>query len=193
MPQEFENEQQVSPSPYRFWLLWFALSLPTITVGIWLSFLTIGYIGNTLIRTIIFALIGAGVGAIQTIPLGGRIKELFWWVLVTAGGWSLGFSFADRWGVYAGLAIGLSLGFLQWLALSMSLRKSLVWIPAMLIAWGLGWFIGWQVELTGGLANYVVYLLVTAFLPAATGGAAIAWMLREDRDTELGEAPSEEA
>jgi len=177
---------ETAPSFGKFWLLWIAASLPAFMLGTWLSFLTINLFPNTLVRTALFALIGAGVGGLQALLLRRRVPELLWWVLVSAGGWALGFSFADRWGVYAGLTIGASLGLLQWMALSMSLQRALWWFPACLLGWGLGWFAAWQVDDSRSMLFYLLYMLIIALVPAITGGAAMAWLLQGGRKAEAG-------
>ncbi len=184
MTKDIAGVREMAPSFSKFWLLWSAASLPAFMLGTWLSFLTINLFPNTLVRTALFALIGAAVGGLQALLLRRRVPELLWWVLVSAGGWALGFSFADRWGVYAGLAIGASLGLLQWMTLSMSLQRALWWFPASLLGWGLGWFAAWQVDDSLSTFFYLLYLLIIALVPALIGGGVMAWLLQGERKPE---------
>lgn len=132
---------------------------------------------------------GILVGLAQFVLLRRYLPRMGWWVLTTAGGWSLGLllilpglltALTDIWGaesIYQTWAyvlgfslLGLSVGFGQWLVLRRRLPTAGWWIGANVLGFGLLGF------MTGDALGE--YFFAFGLLPAAATAATLALLMK---------------
>ncbi len=142
------------------WALWFQWIMAT-TVG-WL-------LGRFLLPNLAFVVIGLALAVLQWLILQYRLKGSRWWLIATALGWTFGsvFIMVALPGVgdfTAGVIIGASTGFSQWLILRQEVYFSGWWIVINIVAW------------TTGLA-FLPGILLTGVMPGAITGLALVLLL----------------
>lgn len=155
------SEQYNSPIDWALWFQW----IMATTVG-WL-------LGRFLLPNLAFVVIGIAMAVLQWLVLQHHLKGSRWWLIATALGWTFGSVFvtvalpgvAD---FTAGVIIGGSTGFSQWLILRQEVRWSAWWIAINIVAW------------TTGLA-LLPGILLTGVLPGAITGLALVLLLRNPR------------
>ena len=100
--------------------------------------------------TLIFAIVGAGVGMMQWLVLRRHIPQAGWWVLASAVGWGVGGQYLeglDQWAlndlgegcILAFAIVGAGVGMMQWLVLRRRTPQAGWWVLASAVGWGVGW------------------------------------------------------
>lgn len=111
-----------------------------------------------------FALGVAGIvlGMLQWVVLRQRLRQASWWILASAGGWTIGWVIIiavipPETGIPSGTVHGVALGAIQWLILQRQLYQAGWWIIISALAW------------TIALEGLTGELLVGAVVGAVTG------------------------
>jgi len=180
---------------WRTWLSWVAASTAAIVIGSVLLYALIfaakaivpGVNEDRLMGWALIPILGLMLGVAQWIILRRRVRHAGWWILATAGGWSVvmaASAFLIRvLGVAPGsesvatitmllstLVAGLWVGVLQLPVLYRYLRWSPLWIVASAAGWlTMGLAIGKSIDRTPDI-------LALGAIPAAFTGLALAWL-----------------
>ena len=186
---------QVPRHFWRTWLSWVAASTAAIVIGAVLLYALIpaaeaivpGVNEDRLMGWALIPYMGLMLGVSQWIILHRRVRHAGWWILATAGGWSIVMAASALVmsvpGVAPGsesvatitmplstLGAGLLLGVLQLPVLYRYLRWSPLWIVASAAGWlTMGLAIGKSIDRTPDI-------LALGAIPAAFTGLALAWL-----------------
>lgn len=192
-----------------FYPAWIILTALCVTVAFPIYFV-INQVVETLIGDVFFEdqlfsyifvpTAGILMGLAQYVLLRTYLPRMGWWVLATAGGWSLGLVlmsivifraltyFLGDEAIYASWAIplalilmGLSIGFGQWLLLRRRLPRAGWWIAANALGWGL---LG--VMATGDAMDELWLLgMAMGLAPACVTAATLAMLMNPLRPAEV--------
>lgn len=116
------------------WLLWF----------LWIMATAWGWIlGRILFPGIYLVAAGVGVAALQWLVLRPQLTRAGRWLVYTTAGWAIGALLAVvlgqiEGGSVAGLLLGATTGFAQWLVLRREKRWAGWWIPISAMGWSTG-------------------------------------------------------
>jgi hypothetical protein len=187
---------------YPAWIILTALCVPVgVLASMFIVHVIVGLVGDLIYadgmrwasedNVAIYALVlvvGLSTGILQYGLLRRYMPRMGWWVLATAGGWSLGLVLivlgifgvlTHFWGaetiyrswafVLAFSLLGLSIGFGQWLVLRRRLPRAGWWIGANVLGWGL---LGLMTKDTRDL-----YWLAFGLLPACVTAATLALLM----------------
>lgn len=195
-----------APIGWRFWVRWVWLTVVGYSVGLLLGFV----LGHFLLGNVmIWVVVGAGVGFMQWRTLRRFVQRSGWWVLANMAGLTVSF------GLYAivnhvwqevpfdcgwplgvlGHALALVLGgtfvgLLQQRILRRHVRRSVWWVLANALGWGLSAFgFAIQPDMSGhypGVLVVVLFIRNGMLAPAVAGiilgtltGGALIWLLRQ--------------
>ena len=118
--------------------------------------------------------IGTAIGIAQWLVLRRQIAPTRWWVFASIIGFGVGKAVGEAvvhgfptviGAGLTGAVIGLSLGVAQWLVLRHYVSRAGWWVPATILAWGIGWSVISLVEDVADQSTPVVYVV------GATGAA----------------------
>ena len=136
------------------------------------------------------AVIGIAIGIGQALVLKSRISRTRWWILASIIGFGIGKNVSDPvaqaisgplGSALGGLAIGTSLGVVQWLVLRRHIPEARWWILATAIAWAVGWAIIASVDTEAAGGSTATAYLIGAIGAGSAGvitAAALVWLLR---------------
>ena len=142
------------------WSFWFQ----------WMMATTSGWVlGRFLLPNLSMVVIGVGIGVLQYLVLRYKIQHAWRWIVATVLGWTVGalltYMFVvEGFDFLAGLLIGLSLGFAQWMILKQEVQWSAWWIVINIVGWttGIGLLPG--IFLTGVLAGAITGIAMEMLL-----------------------------
>jgi hypothetical protein len=180
------------------WLAWLLMHmLIWALAGAWIFGLDSSF--DTLRQALTLgAVLGLLLGLGQWLILRRHLARLHGWPLLSVagltGGIALGYGVGsalqalDGIATLASVATGaLFLGLLQWLLLRRHLRAAIWWLPATLLAWGLGLPAGWILVILGFILEPTLSLpgglltgLLTGLIGGAISGVALIWLLRRN-------------
>lgn len=130
-------------------------------------------------------LIGAGamgllIGWMQMLVLTLQRARAGWlWVVNTTLAfvtWGMALPFFREINLWAGLALGVLVGLLQWLSLRKHVEQSLWWVAANIAAWMIGFSL--YRPLTTLTGTWLIGIAVAGLLVGALLAVAIIWLLR---------------
>ncbi len=159
------------PAGWKLWILWTLANVLAFAIGITVSLVVYRAVGEIAAS----AALGIVVGVFQWLVLRNRLLQTRWWIMSNALGVPLGFAAVEALNHYAPggwkivlagdlrfLALGLIVGFAQWIVLKRVLRKAGWWTLANVLGWSLGWY-----------ATYLIALVLPEFFAILVGYAVI--------------------
>jgi hypothetical protein len=140
-------------TPEFDWALWLQ----------WLAATTLGWVlGGMMLAGLALGVAGVVLGTLQWVVLRQRLRQAGWWILASAGGWTIGWVTVsvvippESW-IHGGAVLGTAIGAAQWLVLHRQFYQAGWWVIISALAW------------TIALEGLTGELLVGAVVGAVTG------------------------